>query len=163
MVIKSSGERQVFSPEKLLDGMQRACHKRPVPTAELEIAVNAIESELRNALRREVESRYLGDLVLRQLKQIDPVAYVRFASVYRKFGDVEEFARELRELESDPAPTRGQPSLDERMFDTIMDADASETPARRTRLRALEGGRADDALAVTTTTTTHSKGAPDGD
>lgn len=161
MVIKGSGERQAFSREKLLEGMQRACHKRPVPTADLESAVSAIESELRNALGREVQSRYLGDLVLRQLKQIDPVAYVRFASVYRKFGDVDEFARELSELETDPPPTRGQPSLDEHMFDTMMGTAALDTTARPTRLRALEGGRGRDAL--TTTTTTKSKGAPDGD
>ena len=161
MVIKGSGERQAFSREKLLDGMQRACHKRPVPTAELESAVGAIEDELRNGLRREVHSQYLGDLVLRKLKQIDPVAYVRFASVYRKFGDVDEFARELRDLEADPAPTRGQPSLDEHVFDKMMSADALDT-ARPRRLRALEGGRGRGAL-TTATTTTKSKGAPDGD
>ena len=162
MVIKGSGERQAFSRDKLLDGMQRACHKRPVPTADLEVAVGAIEDELRNALRREVDSQYLGDLVLRQLRQIDPVAYVRFASVYRKFGDVDEFARELKDLETDPAPTRDQPSLDEHMFDTMIGAEALDPAARPTRLRALEGGRGRGAL-TTTTPTTKSKGAPDGD
>ena len=83
VVIKSSGEREPFDRQKLLSGLQRACHKRQVSTQLLEVAVRDIESELRNRLRQEASSQLIGELTLRRLKEIDQVAYVRFASVYR--------------------------------------------------------------------------------
>jgi transcriptional repressor NrdR len=138
VVVKSSGERQAFNRAKLLEGLQRACHKRPVSTALLEAAVRDIEAELRNRLRQEVRSSQIGDLALRRLKEIDAVAYVRFASVYRAFADVEEFEEELARLEREPPLPRGQSSLDEQVFDTLLRASGARGTAR---LRALRGGR----------------------
>lgn len=138
VVIKSNGEREPFDRQKLMSGMQRACHKRQVSTQLLEMAVRDIESELRNRLRQEVSSQTIGEFTLRRLKEIDQVAYVRFASVYRQFSDVEEFEEELARLEREPPLPRGQASLDEQMFDTI----PGPTPTGRRRLRALSGGLA---------------------
>jgi transcriptional repressor NrdR len=138
VVVKSSGERQPFDRAKLLEGLQRACHKRQVSTASLDLAVRDIETELRNRLRQEVSSPQIGELALRRLKEIDPVAYVRFASVYRKFADVDEFEDELARLEREPPLPRGQFPLDDQLFQTL-DAEAS-SPVRA-MLRALPGGR----------------------
>jgi transcriptional repressor NrdR len=157
VVVKSSGERQPFDRTKLLEGLQRACHKRPVATTQLEAAVRDIEIELRNRLRQEVRSSQIGDLALRRLKEIDPVAYVRFASVYRAFADVEEFEEELARLEREPPLPRGQSSLDEHVFATLL-RPAGAAPTAR--LRALRGGR-DDAPATPVATTIQE--APDGD
>ena len=141
VVIKASGEREPFDRQKLLSGLQRACHKRQVSTQLLETAVRDIESELRNRLRQEVSSQLIGELTLRRLKEIDQVAHVRFASVYRAFSDVEEFEDELARLEREPPLPRGQASLDEHMFDT-MTSSPTTTQGRRGRLRALSGGLA---------------------
>ena len=138
VVVKRSGEREAFDRQKLLDGLLRACHKRSVSTGLLEAAVRDIEIEIRNRLRQEVRSSHVGDLALRRLKEIDPVAYVRFASVYRQFADVEEFEEELARLEREPPLPRGQGSLDEHVFDTLS---GSVQGSARTRLRALRGGR----------------------
>ena len=138
VVVKSSGERQPFDREKLLRGLQRACHKRQVSTASLEMAVRDIEGELRNRLRQEVRSAQIGELALRRLKEIDAVAYVRFASVYRAFADVEEFEDELARLEREPPLPRGQFPLDENLFQTL---DAGPIASPRATLRALPGGR----------------------
>ena len=155
MVVKSSGERQPFDRAKLLEGLQRACHKRQVPTASLDLAVRDIEAELRNRLRQEVSSPLIGELALRRLKEIDPVAYVRFASVYRKFEDVEEFEDELARLEREPPLPRGQYPLDEQIFQTLDEPAGAVT---RGNLRALPGGRADALVRQTTP-----QEAPDGD
>jgi len=163
VVIKSSGEREAFDRAKLVAGLQRACHKRPVATGLLEVAVRDIETELRNRLRQEVRSSMIGELALRRLKEIDQVAYVRFASVYRQFADIEEFEEELARLEREPPLPRGQVSLDEQMFDTI--GDQSRGPGRA-RLRALRGGRdtsGADAPEPTPVTTTTTREVPDGD
>ncbi len=141
VVIKSSGEREPFDRQKLLSGLQRACHKRQVSTQLLEMAVRDIESELRNRLRQEASSQLIGELTLRRLKEIDQVAYVRFASVYRQFSDIEEFEEELARLEREPPLPRGQASLDEQMFDTVEGPTATTAHGRR-RLRALSGGLA---------------------
>jgi transcriptional repressor NrdR len=98
IVIKSNGDREPFDHDKLLSGLQRACHKRPVPTAHLESAVRDIEVSLRNRLKQEVSSNAIGELALRRLKDVDTVAYVRFASVYRHFRDIGEFMSELNDL-----------------------------------------------------------------
>ncbi len=139
-VIKSTGERQPFDAQKLLSGLQRAGHKRQVSTQLLEMAVRDIESELRNRLRREASSQLIGELALRRLKDIDQVAYVRFASVYRRFSDVEEFEEELARLEREPPLPRGQTPLDEHLFDIMEGPVDDERPSRR--LRALAGGLA---------------------
>ena len=154
VVVKTSGERQSFDRGKLLVGLQRACHKRQVSTASLEMAVRDIEAELRNRLRQEVSSPQIGELALRRLKEIDPVAYVRFASVYRKFADVDEFEDELARLEREPPLPRGQFPLDDQLFQTL---DADPTSPGRATLRALPGGR--DVVAPRTT----AQEATDGD
>lgn len=149
VVIKRSGEREPFDRLKLLDGLIRACHKRRVSTGILEVAVRDIENELRNRLRGEIRANQIGELVLRRLKDIDQVAYIRFASVYRQFEDVEEFEQELARLESEPPLASGQTPLDEVLF-ADLDAAPTGTPNRRHLLRALDGGRAMSGVTPTT-------------
>jgi len=98
MVIKKDGRREVFQREKILNGLLRACHKRPISVETLEKVVSEIEKEIQKKFDREVESRYIGKLVMEKLSQLDDVAYVRFASVYRQFKDINQFLRELREI-----------------------------------------------------------------
>jgi len=98
-VIKKDGARQPFERAKLMAGLVRACTKRPVSLEELERAVTTIEAGLRNGVRDEVASHAIGDEALAVLHDLDKVAYVRFASIYRDFQDVEEFEQELARLE----------------------------------------------------------------
>ena len=140
IVIKGSGDREPFDREKLLSGLQRACHKRPVPTAHLETAVRDIEVSLRNRLKQEVSSSAIGELALRRLKDVDTVAYVRFASVYRQFEDTDEFAEELHRLEREPPLPRGQRPLDDHMFELLTTEPSPAARPPRRRLRALAGG-----------------------
>lgn len=98
LVIKKDGTRQPFDREKLISGIIKSCEKRPVSTAQVEALVNAIEAQSQNALKREVSSREIGEMVMEGLKNIDEVAYVRFASVYRQFRDVNSFLEELNEM-----------------------------------------------------------------
>lgn len=97
-VIKRDGTRQLFSREKLLRGLLKSCEKRPVPVARLEKAVEEIETSLYNSLDREITSQHIGELAMAKLKDIDEVAYVRFASVYRSFADIDSFRDELAKL-----------------------------------------------------------------
>lgn len=97
-VIKRGGEREIFSRSKLLEGLLRACEKRPIGAEALEELVNGIEAELRNEFKTEAPSAEIGERVLTRLKDLDKVAYVRFASVYRQFEDVDEFKKELSRL-----------------------------------------------------------------
>jgi len=164
VVIKSSGDREPFDREKLLSGLRRACHKRPVPTAHLETAVRDIEVSLRNRLKQEVSSTAIGELTLRRLKDVDTVAYVRFASVYRQFEDTEEFADELNRLEREPPLPRGQRPLDDHMFELLTEPMPIVRPARR-RLRALAGGLGveDEVTTENKTSNTEAEEAQDGD
>jgi len=98
MVVKKDGTREEFNRNKVLQGMITACEKRAVPLAVLERAVTEIEQTLRNSLEHEVSSRTIGELVMDALRRIDQVAYVRFASVYREFRDIEQFREELESL-----------------------------------------------------------------
>ena len=98
LVVKKDGRRQSFDRVKLLNGMVRACEKRPVPMAELEAIVDDIEQELQNSLEREVSSVKIGEMVMDRRKNLDEVAYVRFASVYRQFKDINTFMDELNKL-----------------------------------------------------------------
>jgi transcriptional repressor NrdR len=98
IVIKKDKSRQTFDRDKLLNGMLRACEKRPVSIDVLERAVNDIEASLQNSLDREVASQNIGELAMEKLKEIDEVAYVRFASVYRQFRDINTFLDELTKL-----------------------------------------------------------------
>ena len=95
MVIKKDGSRQPFDREKLIAGIMKCCEKRPVTTAQIEEIVHTIEQSEGNKLRREIPSFEIGELVLEQLRGIDEVAYIRFASVYREFADVSSFLEEL--------------------------------------------------------------------
>ena len=101
MVVKKDKSRQAFDREKLTRGILRSCEKRPVSAADIEKLVDQIESELSNSLQREVSSYRIGELVMKHLKNVDEVAYVRFASVYRDFGDVDAFMQELKSLKKD--------------------------------------------------------------
>lgn len=98
LVIKRDKSREVFDPEKLLNSMLRACDKRSVPIDVLESSVSDIEQTLQNSLDREVTSKQIGELAMEKLKEIDEVAYVRFASVYRQFKDISTFKEELNKL-----------------------------------------------------------------
>ena len=101
MVIKKDGSRQSFDKEKVLRGMMRACEKRPVPVADMERMALEIEQELQNSLEREVSTDVIGEKVMEKLKKADEVAYVRFASVYRQFKDINTFMSELNKLLSE--------------------------------------------------------------
>lgn len=98
IVVKKDASREAFDRQKLLNGLMRACEKRPVPLEALEKAVDEIEQALQNTLEKEVTSLAIGELAMQQLKNIDEVAYVRFASVYRQFSDINTFMDELKEL-----------------------------------------------------------------
>ncbi len=98
VVVKKDKNREGFDREKLFSGMIRACEKRPVSTEQLDRVVSEIEAELQNSLDREVTSVHIGELVMEKLKELDEVAYVRFASVYREFKDITSFMNELSKL-----------------------------------------------------------------
>lgn len=98
-VIKSNGNREPFDENKMVGGLQRALEKRPVSADSIELAISTIKSKLRATGEREVPSKLIGNLVMEQLKELDKVAYIRFASVYRSFEDVREFGEEIAKLE----------------------------------------------------------------
>ncbi len=98
-IIKKNKETQPFDRQKLLNGLIRACVKREIPVQRLERIVENIENELRNQYKYEVTSKQLGEMALKRLKELDKVAYVRFASVYKEFDDIKKFTEELAELE----------------------------------------------------------------
>ena len=98
MVIKRDGSRQTFDKVKLINGMVRACEKRPVALSSLEQIADDIEQELQSNLEREISTTEIGEMVMDRLKDVDEVAYVRFASVYRSFKDINTFMEELTKL-----------------------------------------------------------------
>ena len=98
MVIKKDGSRQTFDRGKVLGGMIRACEKRPAPLASLEEIAAEIERDLQSSIEREVSTQSIGERVMERLRSIDQVAYVRFASVYREFKDIDTFMEELSKL-----------------------------------------------------------------
>ena len=101
MVVKKDGSRQSFDRNKVMAGLIRACEKRPVPYSTLESMVSEIEQVLQNKMEREISSSEIGELVMERLKKIDDVSYVRFASVYRQFKDINTFISELSKLLED--------------------------------------------------------------
>lgn len=111
-VVKHDGTRAPFDGRKLRAGMVRALEKRPVSTEQLESAINRITRKLMAGGEREVASLQIGELVMEELKLLDQVAYVRFASVYRKFEDVNAFREEIDRLESQPGPEARRQQLD---------------------------------------------------
>ncbi len=98
IVVKKDKSRQVFDRQKLFNGMIKACEKRPVTSEDIDKAIDDIELQLQNSLDREVTSIQIGELAMEKLKEIDDVAYVRFASVYRQFRDINTFMQELSKL-----------------------------------------------------------------
>jgi transcriptional repressor NrdR len=98
MVIKKDGSREEFSREKLLRGLIRACEKRPVTAENLDTLVSEVEKQVRNTAQPEVESRAIGEILMELLYTVDEVAYVRFASVYRQFKDINMFMKELTHI-----------------------------------------------------------------
>jgi transcriptional repressor NrdR len=102
MVVKSDGRREPFSPAKLLSGLRKACEKRPISSITLQEIVEAIETELHQREDREIPARDIGAKVVDRLRRLDPVAYVRFASVYRRFEDVGAFVQEVQSLLAQP-------------------------------------------------------------
>lgn len=95
MVVKRNGTREKFSRKKVFDGLLRACEKRAIPLAKIENMTDEIETQVQNLLDREIKSSYIGELSMEKLKACDEVAYIRFASVYRQFKDVQAFMSEL--------------------------------------------------------------------
>ena len=98
LVIKRDGSRQSFDRMKVIGGMVKACEKRPVPVDQIERVADEIEQELQSSLEREVSSAQIGEMIMDRLKDLDQVAYVRFASVYRQFKDINTFLDELNKL-----------------------------------------------------------------
>ena len=100
MVVKQDGRREVFKREKILNGIIRACDKRDISLESITNLTNEIERDIRNTMEQEVSTSDIGKLVMNRLKDFDEVAYIRFASVYRKFADISSFMEELRELQA---------------------------------------------------------------
>ncbi len=98
LVIKRNGTRQALDVNKIKSGIIRACEKRPVPMAEIEKIVSDIEKHIHNSLEQEISSQQIGELVMEKLKNLDEVAYVRFASVYRQFKDINTFLSEIQDM-----------------------------------------------------------------
>ena len=98
IIIKKDETREPYLREKIMSGLLRSCHKRPVPMVEIDRMINDIENILYNTMKKEIESSYIGELVMEKLKDIDEVAYVRFASIYREFRDINTFMDELKKI-----------------------------------------------------------------
>lgn len=100
-IIKKDGRRELFDRQKLMRGIQKACEKRPVASEKIEGVVNKIEVKLRRFNKNEVKSTALGGFVMKELKKLDPIAYIRFASVYLSFNDVKDFEKEIKMVKSE--------------------------------------------------------------
>ena len=98
LVVKHDGSRQTFDPEKIKKGLIKACEKRPVSLSQIDSVVDGIEKHIQNKLTQEIKSSQLGEMVMDALKELDEVAYVRFASVYRQFKDIESFKKLLENM-----------------------------------------------------------------
>ncbi|QSX78585.1 transcriptional regulator NrdR [Agrilutibacter solisilvae] len=118
VIVKSDGRREAFDARKLRSGFDRALQKRPVSEEQIETAVRAVVHHLRMTAERELDSRRVGEFVMAELRKLDHVAYVRFASVYRAFEDVADFREVLDRLEHETPPTEGQLTLLDEEADT---------------------------------------------
>ena len=98
IIVKKDGRREVYQRSKIINGLLKACEKRPVSIKEIEDIVDDIEKELYNSLDKEIDSKRIGEMVMNRLKSVDDVAYVRFASVYRQFKDINTFLEELHKI-----------------------------------------------------------------
>jgi transcriptional repressor NrdR len=95
-IVKLDGRREAYKKEKIYEGIEKACQKRPISTEQVERIVENIERSMREISEKEVTTKQIGNLVMMYLRNLDPVAYIRFASVYRKFQDVEEFVKDIK-------------------------------------------------------------------
>jgi transcriptional repressor NrdR len=140
-VVKSDGRREAFNEEKLRGGLRRALEKRPVDAEAVTAAVGRIQHKLRAGGEREVAARAIGELVMGELRDLDAVAYVRFASVYRHFQDLDAFSEEVRRLQSEPAAEvrRNQLKL---LPDSEPDSATQRAPKDRTGLGGVPGNSA---------------------
>ncbi len=109
-VIKKDGSKELFDRNKIFVGLMKACDKRSVSRDQMEALVSEIENELQNSLKTEYQSKDIGDLVMKKLKELDEVAYVRFASVHRQFKDLESFMSELQEMKNEKVQRDAQPN-----------------------------------------------------
>ncbi|HOK80654.1 MAG TPA: transcriptional regulator NrdR [bacterium] len=98
IVVKKDGRREKFNRDKIFNGIQRACEKRPVSTEQITTIVDEIEQELKQRFEKEVSSKDIGEMIIEKLRKLDEVAYVRFASVYRQFKDISEFQKEIENI-----------------------------------------------------------------
>jgi transcriptional repressor NrdR len=119
MVIKKDGSRQPFDRQKLLIGIMKSCEKRPVTTQQIEELIDQVERAADNALKREITTSEIGELVLKQLRKIDEVAYIRFASVYRAFGDIRSFFGEISSLLQNDAEEEEHNPAGEDLLDEV--------------------------------------------
>ena len=98
IVVKKDETREPYSREKIMSGVLKSCNKRPISMADIESMLNSIENTLHNSMEKEIQSSYIGELVMDKLKDMDEVAYVRFASIYREFRDINSFMDELKKI-----------------------------------------------------------------
>jgi transcriptional repressor NrdR len=141
LVAKKDGRREEFSRDKILLGVRRACEKRPIPLGAIEALVDDIEARVHALGKAEVPTRFIGELVMERLRDLDDVAYIRFASVYRAFRDVEDLKEELAALERARTPATSSQQLP--LLPTEALAGTRPPPRRRRpRLRAVPGGPA---------------------
>lgn len=108
LVIKNNGNRQIFDINKIKNGIIKACEKRPVPMAKIEKMVSDIEKQVNNTLAQEISSKKIGEMVMEGLKELDEVAYVRFASVHRQFKDINTLMEEIKKLTQADALKKGE-------------------------------------------------------
>ena len=141
LVAKKDGRREEFSREKLLAGLRKACEKRPLPAGAIEAVADAVETALRQRGAPEVPSEEVGELVMDHLRELDHIAYIRFASVYRSFADLEELQEELRMLEERAPPPAGQPSLLPETELAALTRGVRPFPTRRRAGRPASAGR----------------------
>lgn len=98
IVVKKDDSREPYARQKLMSGLVRSCHKRPVPMKEIDTLVDEIENQIYNSMKKEIDSSEIGEMVMERLKHLDEVAYVRFASIYREFRDINTFMDELKKI-----------------------------------------------------------------
>ena len=139
LVAKKDGRREEFSRDKILLGVRKACEKRPIPLGAIEALVDDVEERAHALGKAEVPTRFIGELVMERLRDLDDVAYIRFASVYRAFRDVEDLKEELASLERTRTPTTSNQQLP--LLPTEALEGAAPQRQRRPRLRAVPGGR----------------------
>ena len=149
LVAKKDGRREEFSRDKILLGVRRACEKRPIPLGAIETLVDDVETRTHALGKAEVPTRFIGELVMERLRDLDDVAYIRFASVYRAFRDVEDLKEELAALERGRTPATSSQQLP--LLPTEALEGAAPPRRRRARLRAVPaGGPAARAQPTTT-------------